>query len=209
MLPYIYIYIYIYTHIQCLLPVVLSTVTPWASTVSLMARVSQTSKHMNTLVFCLTSLGTCSGCDFTKDGARLKKASPSQPWTEIRAFEWNQRKKNNTCNQIKLWVLRPLGKQQSMVLHTEVRSSPGSLWVLSSLSKQPPGTEPAPCWPRGQHHPGNVPGAEHFLGYGWGAGAQFCDYTRGSWKEEVIKILRIFPAEADVRLLHTFAVFLT
>jgi len=39
---------------------------------------SQTSKHVNALVFCLTSLDTYSGCDFTKDGAKLKKESPLQ-----------------------------------------------------------------------------------------------------------------------------------
>lgn len=44
---------------------------------------SQTLKHMNTLVFCLTSLDTYSGNDFTKDTARLKQAHPLQCWTEI------------------------------------------------------------------------------------------------------------------------------
>lgn len=51
---------------------------------------SETFKHMNTLVFCLTSLNTYSGYDFTKDSAKLKKRLPcsvkqkSRPLNETR-----------------------------------------------------------------------------------------------------------------------------
>lgn len=98
---------------------------------------------MNTLVFCLTSLDTYSGNDFTKDTARLKKAHPLQPWTEIQPLSETKGKRiiqetRSICDYLDHWQ-----KHQNGVFRAEVQclpGSPGDVWPIQAATS---------CWPTG------------------------------------------------------------
>lgn len=91
---------------------------------------------------------------FTKDGAKLKKASPLQCCAEIQAFEWNERKKNSMSKHIKLSeYFRPLANIPTFVISHRygvclaASDCPG---VMCSLSKQRPRHPPSPALTKGQ-----------------------------------------------------------